>query len=310
MKAKKIINESKLYTIKLIRRDMFGHPESSKEWFLLKRVIDEDLNKKEIFIFDDPNDSAKKYYRHYVDSPANGNTHLVIGAFEHPMDFSCVWLILESYYYGVPYLAIDKYKLLFPNADILAVILARAFNRALRKYKLEVVLEPLNAKGIIWCLDYKDSYYQELQAIGGVNLIKGGFEDALEEYKLRLQEEEEKRRMAKKKPINEKSDNIEDYIVNGDPVVIVGKLKEVLKGLTNPKDIARPIRLLCDHGVIWDEDEERNRLPYKAFVKAFPEVKAHISESSYNDWLNETKTSYNNDLKYRNIRKIFNFVIF
>ena len=28
-----------------------------------------------------------------------------IGAFEHPMDFSCVWLILESYYYGVPYLA-------------------------------------------------------------------------------------------------------------------------------------------------------------------------------------------------------------
>ena len=130
--------------------------------------MDQGLNKKELFVFNDPDDSTKKYYRHYVDSPANGNTFLVIGAFAHPMDFTSVFLILNSYYYGVPYLAIDKFKLLFENPDTLAKIIAKALNWALKKYRLEVLIEPWNAKHVRWCLDYKDSKLGLLQELAAV----------------------------------------------------------------------------------------------------------------------------------------------
>lgn len=204
------------------------------------------------------------------------------------MDFSYVFLTLHSLKYKEPYVVIERYAHIFRNPDTLAEMVARALTWALRDVCVEVVLEPWDTKGKVvpYLKDFWESYNLELYKCDGKNLIKMGYEDALEHHK--------KKKEAKSK--GKKSDDIMYYIQHPNKKAIVAFIHKALVGMRLPKDIARPIRLLTDHGVFLDNDA--NRLPYKAFIKECPEVKDLISERKYNEWTNTNNSNYNNDDRY------------
>jgi hypothetical protein len=74
-----------------------------------------------------------------------------------------------------------------------------------------------------------------------------------------------------------------------------------------PKDIARPVRLLCDYKLFKDNNEYR--LPYKAFLKTCPEVKELISERKYNHWTNKNSTNYNLDDAYKKLENVLTGIL-
>ena len=98
-----------------------------------------------------------------------------------------------------------------------------------------------------------------------------------------------------------------DYIVKGDKVQIVRLLHELIDGLTAAKDIVRPIRFLCDHKVF--KDKKEFRLPYKAFIMEFPNLKKYISKSAYNIKISSYEHPYDDSIKYNNLEKVFNFLL-
>ena len=98
-----------------------------------------------------------------------------------------------------------------------------------------------------------------------------------------------KGKTAKRKPL--KSGAIHDYIVHTDKELVLKRLHQVMKGLTIPKDIARPFRYLIDRKVI-------DRPPYKAVIREFPELESYIHESRYNHYMNENNPCYDHDVRY------------
>jgi hypothetical protein len=260
--------------------------------------MDDDLNKREHFVFQHPKDSITNYYRHYKESPANGNTILIVGPFLNSMDFVNVFIVLKSYYYKEPYLVIYDYPHMFRNPDTLADMISRAFNWALRKTGVEVVLEPWGTKGerIQWCRDYIDSYHHETKMIDGANLIRKGYEDALELDK--------KEAEAAGMPVgSRKSDDIRVYIKSGyDKNRVIEFLRLAVKGMTAAREIAMPFRFLLDR-------EITAKIPYKAVIKAFPELEGLIKERRYNNWTNPYSTSYDGDDRYETMNGLIEMIL-
>jgi hypothetical protein len=120
-----------------------------------------------------------------------------------------------------------------------------------------------------------------------------GCEDAFEVHK--------RNEAKKKKPNKKKSDDIRYYIKHPNKDAIIEFIRKALVGAKIPKDIARPIRVLRDHQVFLSNDDDR--LPYRAFIKEFPEVKDLITAKAYNDCINPNRTSYANDKLYKKLEK-------
>ena len=299
-------NKSIVYKIRLIRkeRDLFNDPVASNNWDKVKKALEEDFEKDNDLIFAHPKNSTIIYERHYMRIPINGNAVLTVGRFDGDNDYATVRITIESIEGFEPYVVFEDYSHAFSKPDTLADIVKQAFNWVLEAYNLEVMLDPyeqdIDIK--IWLDDNWRSFKKEIRKCPEKSMARHGFEEA---YPLIKQ----KKCKAKIKPkkVNIKSDHIMDYIVKGDKVQIVRLLHELIDGLTTAKDIARPIRFLCDHQVFKDKDEFR--LPYKAFIKEFPHLEAHISESAYNIKISSYKQPYRNSLKYKNLEKIFNMVL-
>ena len=98
--------------------------------------------------------------------------------------------------------------------------------------------------------------------------------------------------------------NLMDYIVHSNKEAIVEFIRQTIKVLKSAKEIARPIRLLCEYKVFveYTPDGEQYRLPYKAFINAFPEVKGLITMKRYNDWINILRTSYEDNARHNNLK--------
>lgn len=299
-------NKSIVYKIRLIRkeRDLFNDPVASNNWDKVKKALEEDFEKDNDLIFAHPKNTTIIYERHYMRIPINGNAVLTVGRFDGDNDYATVRITIESIEGFEPYVVFEDYSHAFSKPDTLADIVKQAFNWVLEAYNLEVMLDPyeqdIDIK--IWLDDNWRSFKKEIRKCPEKSMARHGFEEA---YPLIKQ----KKCKAKIKPkkVNIKSDHIMDYIVKGDKVQIVRLLHELIDGLTTAKDIARPIRFLCDHQVFKDKDEFR--LPYKAFIKEFPHLEAHISESAYNIKISSYKQPYRNSLKYKNLEKIFNMVL-
>ena len=280
---------SKLYKIRLVKdeRDIFGNPILSDDWEVLAKALDDDLHKKKEFKFLHPK-SKKPFYRHYVDSPANGVTRLVVGQFNDKVHFAYVRILLNSYLYKEPYLVIERYDSIVRNPEYLAEMVKKAFNWALEGSGQSVMLEPWEKTGktITWCWDYALSYDFQLRKIKGENLIKAGFEDSLEDNKMRKEREKTKR--------SKKSDNIKLYINKEGKEHIVDWLHGELKGLTAQKELTMPFRVLYDNKVT-------DRIPYKAVMKEFPELKGILKENRYNEWINQQRTSCKGEYLYNKL---------
>lgn len=303
MKHKSFLNESKLYTMRLVGSDptIFGDYVDSNHLELFADAMDNDLHKVNPLVFRHPK-LIELLGRKYLLCPANGNTLMAVGKFKDQMDFAYVFLLLNSKKYKRPYMVLERYSKIHRNPDVLADMVASAFNWVLKDKGVKVVFEPWDTKGhpIYYLKDGWDSWNLELFLTGGRNLIRKGYEDALEMAKKEVEEE------APKAPTNYKSINVRDHIVKDKEVKakIVELLHLLIDGLTTAKDIARPVRWLCDHDVLHD-----GRLPYNAFINEFPQLGSFISVSRYNHLISSNNDEYKDDDKYYSLNSIFEFVI-
>ena len=297
--TRKYQNKSKIYKLKIRKRqrNIFGNYVEADNWDLFIKAMENDLHKITPFEFKHPKNKAKQFYRRYVLCPANGNTLLVVGQFRDPMDFVYVIIVLNSYKYKEPYMVIEGHASSLRNPDMVAEMVTSAFNWVLQDMGVEVDAEPWDTKGkvITYLKDGWESYNYELFKIQGRNLVRKGYEDALEVAKKEKMD-------AQKPPVSYKSENVKDHIVKGDVDRIVGLLHELIDGQKSAKDIARPVRWLCEHGVFHE-----GRLPHKAFLHEFPEVEEYISKSRYNNLINILKDHYSGDEKYEMLDNIFDF---
>ena len=116
-----------------------------------------------------------------------------------------------------------------------------------------------------------------------------GYEDALEVYK---------RKEAKKKKADKKSDDICRYIKMPNPGLVLSWLHDVLKGRKTAKEISMPFRFILER--VYPE-----RIPYKAVVAEFPEVEAYLKQKRYDEWINKNNVVYNIDTIFEELQISF-----
>lgn len=297
------LSKSKIYKMRLVtkERSIFGEYVDSENKELFIKAMEDDLHKIKQITLDHP--KQKDVFGHkYVLCPANGNTLMSVGKFKDPMDFAYVFIVFNSKKYRDPYLVVQRYSKVCRNPDTLADMLVSAYNTVLSDKGVEINIEPWNVIDTpFWYVeDGWESWNLELYNSQGRNLIRKGYEDALEMAKKEVEEE------TPKAPTNYKSINVRDHIVKDKEVKakIVELLHLLIDGLKTAKDIARPVRWLCDHDVFHD-----GRLPYNAFINEFPQLGSSISVSRYNHLISSNNDEYRDDDKYYSLNSIFEFVL-
>ena len=299
-----------MYRVRLVQRQrsLFGELLYTDRWDALSKVMDEDFTEKKVFRFEHPAINGIKYRRHYIYKVLNGRAILKVGPFRNNKDYALVAINLHSHFYDEPYVVLGNWSPAFNNKNQLAAILKLAFNWALADSGLEVDLELCNTseRKIKWGIDLIYSFLDGTMECPEEDMNEVGFEAIGRVIKIINGELVEKKKAPnKKKPI--KSDHIEDYIIRGDKAQILKALHKELKGLTTAIDIARPVKYLCKNKVFYDINEYR--LPYKAFIKEFAEVKDYISDSRYNTLISQGDTTYEGDPKCDMMETIFDFII-
>ena len=298
MKRKDLLSKSKLYKMRLEGREQlsfFDEWVGSDNRELFIRAMDNDLHKIAPLRFEHPKNKEKVYYHHYMLCPANGNTLMVVGAFKYPLDFIYVFIVLRSKKYNQPYVVIENYRPQFRNPDTVAMMVANAYNEVLRDVGVKVELEAWEGVELplMYVEDGWQSYNIELTKMQGRNLVKKGYEDALE-----IAKKEEKG----KQTVCKKSDDIMVYIKHHDKELVVDLLHQAVKGMKAPKEVAMPFRFLKDRGIT-------GHIPYKAVIKKFPELGGLITESRYNEWTNPVRTSYKDDDRYDMLEDMFEMIL-
>ena len=182
-------------------------------------------------------------------------------------------------------MVIERYSRLFRNPDMLAEMVANAYNEVLKGVGVRVVFEPWDTKGkvITYLEDGWESYNIELFNSQGRNLIRMGYEDALEAYKKEVASGESSG--------SRKSDDIRAYIWHQNKEIVIKFLHHAVQGMKAPKEIAMPFRFVYDHRFT-------DHIPYNAVMKEFPELNGLITQRRYNDWTNRNSTSYDHDPRY------------
>ena len=289
-----------LYRVSLVKRDknLWNDYDYSNEWKRLEEIMEKDLHDDEVFLFHHPKNSKKWYKRKYHVCPANGNTRMVVGRMKNPLDFAYVFFVLHSYIYNEPYIVLEDYKCISHNPDIIAQMVARAVNWALKDYGVEIVLKRCDEL-VFYPIDFWVSYKKELRKSGGKDLIPMGYEGALKVHK----EKEAKRKKCTDAGSKKKTDDIRFYIQHPNIEGVLEFLRQALAGMTLPKEIARPLRFLCDCQIF--KDGKVFRLPYRAFIKAFPEFGGLIQVKKYNDWINGNSKSYDDDARNKQLEELY-----
>ena len=286
--------KTKFYKMRLVNRQrtLFNDYSYSDQWHLLAKAMDNDVRKHRTLKFVHPKDKGKEYIRHYYSKPVNGHTLLALGQYKNEMDFTYVWVVLRPTYFKEPYLVLGNNSRSVRNPDLLADMVASAFNWVLKDSGVELVMEPWDPKEErdLWYKDFSDSYANEANHVECSDLENFGYEDALE---LVMQTKLPKAKNAKK------NDNIRVYFRVDDFEKLLQFLHRAVEGQKVAKDIARPFRLLYDLNLT-------DHIPYKAVMKEFHEVEGLLTERRYNDWTNKFSTSYNDDPIYEKLRASLN----
>lgn len=287
--------KTKFYKMRLVNRQrtLFNDYSYSDQWHLLAKAMDDDVRKHRTLKFVHPKDKGKEYIRHYYSKPVNGHTLLALGQYKNEMDFTYVWVVLRPTYFKEPYLVLGNNSRSVRNPDLLADMVASAFNWVLKDSGVELVMEPWDPKEErdLWYKDFSDSYENEANLIECSDLEAFGYEDALE---LVMQTKLPKAKNAKK------NDNIRVYFRVDDFEKLLQFLHRAVEGQKVAKDIARPFRLLYDLNLT-------DHIPYKAVMKEFPEVEGLLTERRYNDWTNKFSTSYDGDPIYEKLKESLNY---
>ena len=204
--------------------------------------------------------------------------------------------MLHSYFYNVPYLVLEDYKCISPNPDVIAEMVTRAINWALKDFGVEIVLERCDEL-VLYPIDFWVSYNKELRKCGGKDLIPMGYEGALKVHEAK---EAKKQKRQRSKDNNLK--RIKDHILNGRYNTIMEFLKKGTMGEKSPKRISMPFRLLLNREII-------SHIPYKLVLKEMPHLKGLVSKTRYNHWTNKFASSYDGDSDYEKMEKELNRIL-
>ena len=294
----KYFRNLKLYRMRLVSTQLsiFDDHPNSDQLELFEKAMQADMDMEKEFRFRHPKDSGEEFFRHYVGSSLNGNAFLMVGQFKKGWDFAFVRIMLHSVIYHEPYIVVEKCSQSLRNPDTLARMVESAFNWVLKGQGLQMKLEPWEpTEKVTWLLDYEMSYLEEMEKANPADLIMIGYEEALKMRRILITMKEE----SKKPKIIKKSDDIQAYILTENKEAIVQFLHRAVKGVKTAKEIARPFRLLFDLMLT-------DRIPHKAVIKEFPELKGLIKERRYNHWTNPNSSSYDDDPYYKKMKAKFN----
>ena len=288
----------RLYKMRLVTTQLsiFGDLPNSDQLEVFEKAMQADMAMEKEFKFRHPKDSGEEYFRHYVGNSLNGNAFLMVGQFKKGMDFAFVRIMFHSVIYHEPYIVVEKCSQSLRNPDTLARMVEGAINWVLKGQGLQIKLEPWKqTETVMWLLDYEMSYLEEMEKANPADLIMIGYEEALMMRRILNAMKEE----SKQPRISKKSDDILAYILTEDKEGIIRFLHRAVKGVKTAKEIARPFRLLFDLMLT-------DRIPHKAVIKEFPELKGLIKERRYNHWTNPNSSSYDDDPYYKKMKERFN----
>ena len=288
----------KLYKMRLVSTQLsiFDDHPSSDQLELFEKAMKADMDMVKEYKFRHPKDSGEIYVRRYIGCSLNGNAFLMVGQFKKGMDFAFVRIMFHSVIYHEPYIVVEKCSQSLRNPDTLARMVEGAINWVLKGQGLQIKLEPWKqTETVMWLLDYEMSYLEEMEKADPADLVMIGYEEALMMRRILKAMNEE----SKQPRISKKSDDILAYILTEDKEGIIRFLHRAVKGVKTAKEIARPFRLLFDLMLT-------DRIPHKAVIKEFPELKGLIKERRYNHWTNPNSSSYDDDPYYKKMKAKFN----
>ena len=271
-KIKKQLYKSKLYKIRLVKResDLFGEPVISDQWDTLCRVIDEDYRLKRKFKFVHPHDKGKEYIRHYALPVYKGFALANVGQFKNGCDYAVVAINIKSLNYE-PYVVLADYPPSFTSPDILAEMIERAFNWVLADSDLKVVLEPWDCSdgktAVMWKRDCVDTY-MSIRKRGSENMMIGFGHEKL----VKVPKEPESFRDYLNVP-EEKKDAVMELA------------HKVMDKLVSAKAVMRIVEAMIKTVL-------RERPPYQVFANEFGEGRGR-SSTSYSE--NTNRNLYDND---------------
>lgn len=274
--------KSKLYKLRLVKTDepvLWGH-NYSDEWDALCEAMLKDFGEEKVFEFVHPTIKGRAYSRHYIHPICNGYAALRVGQFKTSKDFAEVYINLVSKKYE-PYVVLLNPSPAFANHDILADIVARAFNWELAGKKLKIVMEkwePADGEAIEWIMDCIETYRSSKKTYDENNLKDFGFEKLMKPGSKR------------------KTGNFRSYIKPGYEEKVISFLR---KEIGESKDIAvfmRPMRAIARLDLF------RERPPLNSFCEEFHK-EGLIKISAYNQYMYTNNDKCNNDRAYYDVLK-------
>lgn len=292
------LNNSGLFKISLVKseRDIFGDPISSDEWDKIENLLYEDVKRK-VFNFVHPKRTGIVYERRYKICPVSGIAWLEVGKQGDFTNNATVRVILKSYMYKVPYLVIEDYYPTVKNVDLMAEIVQRAFNTALKEYGLEVILEPwVSEKSIWWLLDFEISYKKELKKHPEIAKNCKGHQEAVE-YAAKIKELEEKEPVTTKRISRKDNRSYRDCIKVEDKDAVLKIAHDYSDGIKKACVVMIVQKAMIDAGVL-------TRPSYRAFVEEFGSGEGR-SAASYSELNNEKSHKYDKDPLYLKLLRIF-----
>lgn len=272
----------------------------SDNWEPFIKAMDDDFDKINVFKFHHPQNAHKEIYRHYVYLPANGCTFMMVGQMRKPEDSACVRIVIHSVNYKDSYLVIYDYAHCFNNPDLMARMLVRGFNQALKGTGVKITFEPWDTEGkdIRWFDDFELTYNMNFHRTMGKHLSKIGFEDLTAHHK-KMKARNEKRKEAKRALAEPKKEIIEHYILDkykDKSDLIMAFLRDTLRNRKGSKKASIPFRLLIDKDIT-------GHIPLSVILREMPELEGRLSDSRYYHWTNMALSDYDGDKDYEETRK-------
>lgn len=283
MKKEKYI--TKMYKIRIAKNetDLFGEPVFSEKWDALCKAILDDFHREKEFLFTHPQDSKKKYGRHYVLPCCYGFAVINVGLFRNDFDYGTITINILSENYE-PYVVMGDYTPAFANHEVLADMLKRALDGVLRDKGMSVVLELWDVnkseKKVMWKRDCVDTY-MALRKLKADNIMTVFGHEQL-----------------KKSPAKRKPKSFRSYIKRGMEDEVLSWLHSEIDDLDQPIDMMRPMRVLYEQ----KKRFFRKKPPVGVFIAEFHK-EGMIKKSSYNKYMDTRIDVYYEDCEYDETKK-------
>lgn len=271
---------SKLYKLKLVdtSEQLNGEHNVSDDWNSLSEAILKDFRGEKFFEFVHPMDDGMVYSRHYIRPARYGYAALRVGQFRTGEDYAEVYINLESKKY-TPYVVLLNPSPAFKNHQLLADIVARAFNWVLAGKKLRIEMEtwePTIEETMTWILDCIETSRNSEKGYDVDDLKDFGFEKLL------------------KKGRKRKSDSFGKYIQKEHEEKVLSWLHSMIDDIRDIPNFMLPMRAVAELKLFI------RRPPLEMFYKEFNK-RGLVKKTAYHEYMNWRNDKCDDDKAYKEI---------